>query len=241
MCRTWRTVPARGGQGQAGARPLGAQRPHHHPGRGELLLHPGHAHRDVLGRQAEGGDDLAAVKLARGFQPPQREQFLVARVEPAAGLCGLLALARQAQAQDGQVDEVSRGIGHLIAQVGHGRRLPGPVVIAHLADGHGDQPGPERGGITQAAKTAHGAEHGFLHHVVHIGVPAQRPAHDVVDQRQVAGQQVVERLCVSGLSGQDRLHAWPAGSGHVPDTSRSSGSGRVLLHLSVETSRRRAG
>ena len=55
-------VPARDGQRQVRARRLGAQRPHHHPGGGELLLHPGDPHRDVPGRQAERGDELAAVR-----------------------------------------------------------------------------------------------------------------------------------------------------------------------------------
>ena len=220
--RAGHPVPVRDGELQARARWFGAQRPHHHPARGELLLQPPDAHRDVGRRQAERGDELVAVQFPGGLQPPQREQFAVPGVEPAGGLRGLLTLAGQAEPEDGQLHEVGLGIGHLVAQVGGRHGLPGPVVIAHLPDGHRDQPGPERGGVAQVAQAAHGAEHGFLHHVVHVGVPAEAAANDVVDQGQVAGQQAVQRLRVPGLGGDHRLHPGPAAARHVHGTSPSS-------------------
>ncbi len=175
-----------------------------------------------VARQAERGDELVAVQFPGGLQPPQREQFAVPGVEPAGGLRGLLTLAGQAEPEDGQLHEVGLRIGHLVAQVGGRHGLPGPVVIAHLPDGHRDQPGPERGGVAQVAQAAHGAEHGFLHHVVHVGVPAEAAADDVVDQGQVAGQQAVQRLRVPGLGGDHRLHPGPAAARHVHGTSPSS-------------------
>ena len=124
------------------------------------------------------GRPSAATSSLRSSSPAASshhsgEQFAVPGVEPAGGLRGLLALAGQAEPEDGQLHEVGLGIGHLVAQVGGRHGLAGPVVIAHLPDGHRDQPGPERGGVAQVAQAAHGAEHGFLHHVVHVGVPAE--------------------------------------------------------------------
>ena len=220
--RAGHPVPVRDGELQARARGFGAQRPHHHPARGELLLQPADAHRDVGGRQAQRGDKLVAVQFPGRLQPPQGEQFAVPGVQPAGGLRGLLTLAGQAEPEDGQLHEVGLGIGHLVAQVGGRHGLPGPVMIAHLPDGHRDQPGPERGGVAQVAQAAHGAKHGFLHHVVHVGVPAEAAPDDVVDQGQVAGQQAVQRLRVPGLGGDHRLHPGPAAARHVHGTSPSS-------------------
>ena len=215
-------VPAGDGHRQACAPRVRAQRTHHQAGRGELLLHPGDAHRDMAGRQAERGNQVAAVKLAGRFQPPQRKQFPVTGIEPAGRLRGLGALARQPEPHDRQLHEVGCRIGHLVAELGHGRGLPGPVVLAHLPDRDRDQPGPERCRIAQAAEAAHRAKHGLLHHVVDVGVAAQRPADDVVDQRQVAGQQAVESAGVSSLSGDHRPDAEPSAAGHVHGSSRSS-------------------
>ncbi len=220
--RAGHPIPARGGELQARAGGFGAQRPHHHPADGELLLHPADAHRDMGRGQAERGGELTAAQLARGLQPPQGQQLTVPGVEPAGGLGGLLALAGQAEPEDGQLHEVGLGVGDLMGQVRGRNGLPGPVMIAHLPDGHGDQPGPERGGIAQVAQAPDGAEHGFLHHVVHVGVPAEAAADDVVDQRQVAGQQVIQRLRIPGLGGDHRLHPWPAAARHVHGTSPSS-------------------
>ena len=214
-------VPVLRRGGQPGAARLRAQRPHHHPGRRELVLHPGDADRGVAGRHAQGGGDLGPVQLAGGLQPPQRQQFPVSRLQPPGGLRRLFPLAGQAEPQDGQLDEVGFRVGHLIGEIGGRRGLPGPVVVTHLPDRHRDQPGPERGRVAQVAQVAHDPQHGFLHHVVHVGVPAQGPADDVVDQRQVPGQQAVQRTGVPGLRGQHRLHARP-GPGHPHRTSRSS-------------------
>lgn len=106
-------VPARDAVTQRGAWWHGLKRADHDPGRGELLLHPGHPHRGVLRRQADRRGHLGAVQLTGGFQPPQREQFPVIHVQPAGRFGGLLALAGQAEPEDGQLDEVSLRIGHV--------------------------------------------------------------------------------------------------------------------------------
>ena len=220
--RAGHPVPVRGGDLQTGAGRFGAQRPHHHPADGELVLHPADADRHVGRGQAERGDELPTVQFPGRLQPPQREQLAVAGVEPAGGLRGLLALAGQAEPQDGELDEVGPGIGHLVGQVGGRGGLPGPVVIAHLADGHRHQPGSERGGIAQVSQAADGPEHGLLDHVVDVGVAAEAAADDVVDEGQVARQEAVQRPGIAGLGGDHRLHPWPAAARHVHGTSPSS-------------------
>jgi len=70
---------------------------------------------------------------------------------------------------------------------------------------------------------SHGPQHGLLHHVVGIGVAVQRPADDVVRQRQVLGQQGVQGLAVTALRGDDHVHAGPIGSDGSHRTSMFSG------------------
>ena len=147
-----RLVPAGDGHRQAGAPRVRAQRTHHQRGTSSSCSFIRcDAHRDVAGRQAERGDQLAAVELAGRFQPPQREQF------PVTGSSQRVACAVSARWPDSPSRTIvsstksAAGIGHLVAELGHGRGLPGPVVLAHLPDRDRDQPGPERCRIAQAA------------------------------------------------------------------------------------------
>jgi hypothetical protein len=219
-------VPVRCGGRQSMAPRDRLQGPDHDTGGGELLLHPGDTHRDVARRQAKGGGHLAAVKLATRLKPPQRQQFAVGGVEPAGRLRGFLTLARQAEPQQGQVHEVGPRVGHLRAEAIQRRGLPGLAVIAQLTDGDSDQPGPERAGIAQVPHAAHDPQHGLLHDIIHIGVPVQGPPDNVVNQRQVLRQQVVQRPLVALLRGDHSLHARPAASGHPHATSRFVEVGR---------------
>jgi hypothetical protein len=96
------------------------------------------------------------------------------------------------------------------------------AVIVHLTDGHSDQPGPERTRIAQVPHVADDPQHGLLDNIVDVGVAVQGPPDDVVNQRQVFGQQVVQRPLIALLRGDHRRRAGPAASWHLHGTSRSS-------------------
>jgi hypothetical protein len=58
-------------------------------------------------------------------------------------------------------------------------------------------------GVTERAEVVDGAQHGLLDDVVDVGVAVQGAADDVVDERQPARDQLVQRLPVIGLRGGD--------------------------------------
>ena len=74
-------------------------------------------------------------------------------------------------------------------------------MVTDLPDGHGHDPGPERGRVTQVAEAAHHAQHGLLHQVVGVGEvprPPGQPAAGVPAQgRKVPLNQALERILVA--------------------------------------------
>ncbi|CAD5960157.1 protein of unknown function [Streptomyces sp. KY75] len=173
---------------QGGAAGFGGEGPDDRAPDVELVLDPLDAYGGVLGREAEGVRQLGPGELPRRLQPPQREHIALRLVEPAGRLGGLAPLAGELQAQDGQVDEVGGRVGRLVGLLQRGGAVAedGPAG-ADLVHGDGHQPGPEPGGIAQRGEAGERAEHGLLHHVVHVRVAVEGAAHDVVDERQVEG------------------------------------------------------
>ncbi len=151
----------------------------------------------MLPGDADGGGQLAPGQFARDLQPPQRQQLPVLVVQPPHRLGDLAPLALQLEAQHGQLGEVG------------GRRLlqplrgPPPGPVPDLPHGDRHQPGPEAVRVAQRAEVVDRAQHGLLDDVVDVGVAVQGPAHDVVDQRQPARDQLVQRLPVAGLRRRD--------------------------------------
>jgi hypothetical protein len=189
---------------QVGAGRRGGQRAYHHAGGLELAFHPLDPDRGVLAGDVGGGHDLVAGQLAGRLQPPQRQQLAVLLVEPAGRLGGLPALAGQLQPGDRQIGEVRARITDVVGQQRVGRAAPGPVPLAHLPDRDRDQPGPEGRRLAQVAEVAQHPEHDVLHHVVHVGVPVQGAADDRVDQRQVPGDEPVDRGRITVAGGHHR-------------------------------------
>ncbi len=107
-------VPARREFRQLRAAGRVGERPDHHPGRLQLVLHPLHPDRRVLRRQLHRRRELGPAELARRLLPPQREQVTVVLVQPAGRLRRLAALTGQAEPQDGQPHEVRTGVGRLV-------------------------------------------------------------------------------------------------------------------------------
>ncbi|GAA3062382.1 hypothetical protein GCM10020000_52090 [Streptomyces olivoverticillatus] len=87
------------------------ERLHHAAGDVELGLGPLDADGRVLRRHFERARDLGPGELAGGLQPPQRQRVLLAVVEPAGCLGDVLALALEAEPDDGEVDEVGLRVG----------------------------------------------------------------------------------------------------------------------------------
>ncbi len=199
-------VPAARQFGQPRARLGRAQRPHHGPRGLQLPLHPLDLDRRVLPVQPERVGQFGAADVAGLLQPPQRQQRTVVRVQPAGGLGDLPALVGQSEPQDRHRGEVGGRVGNQLGRVQTGPvvpgRLAGLLAVAHLAYGDGHQPGPEGGGVAQFAEAAHHPQQRLLHHVVHVVVAVERPADDVVDQRQALGDEQVERPLVA-LAGRD--------------------------------------
>lgn len=213
--RRRQAVPRAGHRTEVRTRRRRRERPHHHAGRGQLLLHALDPDRRVLRRQLDGGHQFGPAQLAGHLQPPQRQQCPVVGVQPAGRLGDLAALPRQAQAQDGQVHEVAAGIG-VLADLVERRRGGAPgVPAADLVERYGHEPRPEGGGITQSVQPVDRAQHGLLHDVVDVGVPAERPADHVVHQRQAGRDQLVPRPQIPRLRGDHQgrpvlvLHAHP--------------------------------
>lgn len=154
---------------------------------------------------------LAAGQLAGDLQPPQRQQLPVVLVQPAGGLRDLLPLSLQVQPQDGEVDEVRPGVGPVpfLVQHGQGGAAPVPGAVAHLAHGYRHQPGAEAVRVAEAVQAVDGAQHGLLHDIVHVQVAVERPADDVVDQRQIRGHQLVQRRRLTGLRSRDQFAPLP--------------------------------
>ncbi len=183
-----------------------AQRPHRHPGRLQLALHPLHPHRRVLRRHLQRRRQLRPRQLARRLQPPQRQQLPVALVQPAGRLRDLPPLLRQPQPDDRQPDEVRRRIGHR-RRVRHRLRRARALVAeaaAHLVHRDRHQPAPEPRRIPQPRQAVHRPQHGLLHHVVGVRMPRQGPADHVVHQRQVTAHQLRHRLPVAVLRPPDQ-------------------------------------
>ena len=199
-------VPAARQFGQPRARLGRAQRPHHGPRGLQLPLHPLDLDRRVLPVQPERVGQFGAADVPGLLQPPQRQQRTVVRVQPAGGLGDLPALVGQSEPQDRHRGEVGGRVGNQLGRVQTGPvvpgRLAGLLAVAHLAYGDGHQPGPEGGGVAQFAEAAHHPQQRLLHHVVHVVVAVERPADDVVDQRQALGDEQVERPLVA-LAGRD--------------------------------------
>ncbi len=175
---------------------LRRQRPGDHPCGLQLALHPLHPHRGVLHRQLHGGGHLRPGQLARGLQPPQRQQRPVVLVQPSGRLGHLLPLTGKPEPRDRHIHEVGRRIReiHRIVQpAALDRTLLLPPVGAHLVHRHGHQPRAETVPLTQTADALQHPQHGLLHDVIDIGMTVKRPADDVVHQRQIPGDQIV--LC----------------------------------------------
>ncbi|GAB3968916.1 hypothetical protein GCM10029978_039240 [Actinoallomurus acanthiterrae] len=187
------------------------ERAHDGAGRLQLRLHPLYADGGVRGRQVERRGELSPRELAGGFEPPQRQEFPVFRAEPAGGLGDLPALPRQAEPQDGQVREVGARVGDVVHSVqAAGGRGPAPApVVADLTHRDRDEPGAEAVRIAEPFQAVDDAQHRLLDDVVHVRVPVQRAPDDVVDQRQVTGDQPVQRSLVTVPRRHDRLGARP--------------------------------
>jgi hypothetical protein len=84
-----------------------------------------------------------------------------------------------------------------------GRAAPGAEPLPHLADRDRDQPGPEGLRLAEVVQVAQDPQHDVLHDVVHVGVTLERAPDDRVDQRQVAGDQPVDRGMVAGAGRDD--------------------------------------
>ncbi len=155
----------------------------------------------MLRRQVERLGEFGAGQFAGGLQPPQGEQFLVVRVQPAGGLGDLPALAGETEPENGQIGEVGARVGQLpaLVETADGRLLLDGRPAADLVHGDRDQPGPERSRVAQPLQAVEGPDHGLLRDVVHVGVAVQRPAGDVVDQREPGRDQRLARLRVARL------------------------------------------
>ncbi len=199
-------VPLFGHRIQQHAPRRGGQRADDHAGGFELGLHPLDPYGRVLGRQLHRGGDLRTGQFAGRFQPPQGQQRAVAFVEPAGGFGDLPALSGQAEADDGQPDEVGAGVGDVVGVVqatGDGGGLVLPPVRPYLVHRDGHQPGPEAARVTEVAEAAEGPEHRLLRHVVHVRVAVQRASHDVVHQGHGRGDELVPGLPVPRLRGRN--------------------------------------
>ncbi|GIH18807.1 hypothetical protein Raf01_69790 [Rugosimonospora africana] len=159
-------------------------------------------HGGVRHAQAECAGDLGTGERASDLLAPQREYPLAVGAEQPARLDHLPALAEQAQPHNGRLGEVvdrARGL-----RVGVQRALPDqrgaphPAEVVDLAVRDGDEPGTEPLRLAQAGQPLDGVQHGLLYHVVGVRVTVQRSADDVVHQRQVPGEQVGQRLVVTG-------------------------------------------
>ena len=141
-----------------------------------------------------------------GLLPPQPEQPPVGVVQTAGRLGQLAALIGHDDLGGGALGEVAGRVGHLGRRLGHPAlpgRPAGAQVELDLPVRDGDQPRAETVRLAQAGQAADRAQHGVLHQIVHIGMTGQDPADDVVDQREVLGDEIVEGVGVTGLGGPD--------------------------------------
>ncbi|BCK73810.1 hypothetical protein Srufu_077630 [Streptomyces libani subsp. rufus] len=191
--------------GQFGAQWRRGERADHDAAGLQLLLHALHPDRRLAGVDPDGGDQLRPGDLAGGLQPPQREQRPVPLVQPAGGRGHLPALAGQSQLQNGQVHEIGRAVGPFrrLVQSDDGGLPGGGPPAAYLVHGDRHQPGAEGRRLPQIGQRLQDAQHGLLHHVVDVRMAVQRPSHDVVDQWQVGGDQLLLGLFVPGLGRLD--------------------------------------
>lgn len=204
-------VPPVQSRAQVRAAGYGTERADHRACDLQPGLHPLHPHRGLRQRQLHRRGQLGPGEPARDLQPPQGNQLPVVGIQPAGGLRRFLPLTGQAQHGDRQIDEVGSRVreqGRLLQAldpVGRRRTAPQPPVPAHLSHRDGHQPGPECLGVTQRPHVADHLQHDLLHDIVRIGRGVQRASHDVVDQGEVPGHQVVEGPLVAGLrSAYDR-------------------------------------
>ncbi len=201
--RCTETVPADDGLVQLRTARVGLQRGDDRAAQFQLLAHALQAYSDVGDSEPRRGGDVVTAQRAGAFLPPQRQQHPMVRVEPPAGFDDLTALVRHMQTQDRHVLRFGAGVRYLECLVddrgpaGEGA-LPVPVGI-DLAERDRHQPGPEALRGTQGRQVAHHAQQGFLDDVVDVGMSAQRSPDDVVEQRQVRGDQLLARPIVTGL------------------------------------------
>jgi hypothetical protein len=179
------------------------------PAQVDLAVHPLDPDAGVRAADPQRRGDVRPADLAGELQPPQRQQLPVGGIEPPGRLGNLPPLAGQAEPQDGQLGEVRPRIGQLagFAEVAgaFAAEPPGTHLLADLVDGDRDQPGPEPGRRAQRPQIAEDPQDGLLHHVVHVGVAIQGAADEVVEQRQVPGDEFLGGPPVPVLGGDDEL------------------------------------
>jgi hypothetical protein len=72
-----------------------------------------------------------------------------------------------------------------------------------VRDGH--QPRPEPVRLAQAGNPADRLQHGVLHQIVDVRVTVEGAADDVVDEREMGGDEFVDRVLVAGPGRADEL------------------------------------
>ena len=82
---------------------------------------------------------------------------------------------------------------------------PYPAPGLDLPDGDGDEPGTEPVGVPQGGEPLRRADQRLLDHVVDVGVAVQGAPHHVVDQWQVAPEQLVKGTLVTALCRADQV------------------------------------
>jgi hypothetical protein len=129
-------------------------------------------------------------------------------VEPASRLGDLATLTRQAEPENRQVHEVGARVGRLVGQVRHESRLPVPPPFADLTHGDRHQPRTEAPRVPEIGEVVDDPQHGLLDDVVDIGMALESPPDDVVDERQPARDQGVQRLLVAGHRRSHGRRTW---------------------------------
>ena len=171
----------------------------------QLLPHPLDPYARVRHTRPEGGGDLRTGELAGHLEPPQRERRAFAFAHPLSRVPDLPALPGQLHPEHRRAFHLGAGVRaarrRLQRHRAAGREVLPRQVAADLAHRDGRQPRPEAARRPQGRQLPQGTHHDVLHDVVDGRVVGHRLADQVVDHRQVAMSQLVDRRPVTAPCG----------------------------------------